>query len=109
MEQDDVGQLGTADLPLTLEDGELRIGSDLIILSPNEALLLDALLASPGRVLDRQTLIDAVWDEDPPARQRALDGLVLTLRRRLRATALQIHTVRGRGHHLTWHRALLSR
>ena len=69
-----------------------------VILSVLEERLLLALLRIPGRVVDRRTLIADVWEGSPPGNPRALDGLVRSVRQRIRPLPLDIRTVRGRGH-----------
>jgi len=78
-------------------DGVLRVGRHLVVLPPQEARLLGALLASPGRLVPREALVAAVWPDGPATVRTALDNRVKNLRRRLGAVPLRIHTLRGRG------------
>jgi DNA-binding SARP family transcriptional activator len=58
--------------------------------------LLAVLLANPGQAVALDYLIDAVWDEDPPATaRRQIQNDVSALRRRLGAAAI---VVDGRGY-----------
>jgi DNA-binding SARP family transcriptional activator len=53
-------------------------------LEPRQARLLATLLLSANHVVTRQRLVDAIWDEAPPATAaRQLKNLVSQLRRRL--------------------------
>lgn len=79
------------------EDGVLRVGDRLAILSPLEARLVGALLASCGDVVARDRVTAAVWPDGPPSDARALDNRVKVVRERLAGLPLRIHTVRGRG------------
>ncbi len=83
--------------PVLVEDGILRSGELVEVISPQEERLMAALLATPGHLVSREALIEAIWPEEPPADPRALDNRVKTLRRRLQPFPLRIHTVRGRG------------
>ncbi len=71
-------------------------------LTRNEALLLEALLAADGRVVSRQRLLDALWDESEFIDDNTLTVNVTRLRRRLAALGLEstVHTVRGEGYRL---------
>ncbi len=71
-------------------------------LTRNEALLLEALLAADGRVISRQRLLGALWDESDFVDDNTLTVNVTRLRRRLGQLGLQgaIHTVRGEGYRL---------
>jgi DNA-binding SARP family transcriptional activator/tetratricopeptide (TPR) repeat protein len=51
---------------------------------PRSARVLAVLLLSPDQVVSREYLVDAVWDDDPPATaKRQLQNCVTTLRRQL--------------------------
>ena len=57
-------------------DGETRFLS-----SPGEKAVLALLLLAAGRVLTRETLVDALWSDDPPANPaNALQGRISRLR-----------------------------
>lgn len=86
-----------ATLVLVDDDDVLRVGDRLLILSPQEARLLRALVADLGQLVLRADLEAAIWPEGLPDDPRALDNRVKTLRERLVGLPLQLHTVRGRG------------
>jgi two-component system catabolic regulation response regulator CreB len=72
-------------------------------LTRNEYRLLVALLASPGRVFNRDLLMAAAWDDPGAALDRTVDAHIKTLRAKLRATAPDadpIVTHRGLGYSL---------
>ena len=72
-------------------------------LTRNEYRLLGALLASPGRVFNRDQLMAAAWDDPGAALDRTVDAHVKTLRAKLRAAAPDadpIVTHRGLGYSL---------
>jgi DNA-binding response OmpR family regulator len=78
-------------------DGVVRVGAQLTIVGPQEAMLLRRLAAPAGRLVARHELVEAVWGEDVPSDPRALDNRVKALRRHLVGLPVRIHTVRGRG------------
>ncbi len=72
-------------------------------LTRNEYRLLAALLAAPGRVFNRDQLMNAAWDDPGAALDRTVDAHVKTLRSKLRAVAADadpIVTHRGLGYSL---------
>ena len=72
-------------------------------LTRNEYRLLAALLASPGRVFNRDQLMTAAWDDPGSATDRTVDAHVKQLRAKLREAAPEadpIVTHRGLGYSL---------
>jgi DNA-binding SARP family transcriptional activator len=72
-------------------------------LEPRQARVLAVLLLAANRVVARQQLIDAVWDETPPATaRRQLQNCVSSLRRRLAAAgaAAQVIVADGPGYRI---------
>ena len=72
-------------------------------LTRNEYRLLCALLASPGRVFNRDQLMSAAWDDPGAALDRTVDAHIKTLRAKLREAAPEsdpIMTHRGLGYSL---------
>lgn len=72
-----------------------------IVLTTSEFNLLAALLTRRGRVLDRDQLMNAIKGRDWEAYDRAVDGLVSRLRRKIPPLAQQapyIRTVHGIGY-----------
>ena len=79
------------------DDGILRVGDEVIVLSDSEARLMRALIADLGSLVRREDLAELVWPDGPPSDPRALDNRVKSLRKRLHGVPLRIHTVRARG------------
>lgn len=82
---------------------EMRLNGRLLALTKAEYLLLKTLLAQPKRVFSRAQLIAAIWDENHPSDERAIDTHIKTLRAKLReadAEKSYIHTHRGLGYSL---------
>lgn len=74
-----------------------------LILTASEFALLHFLVQFPGQVFSRQQIINALKGEDYPVTERAIDVLVLALRRKLdEACGLPdlIETMRGVGYRL---------
>ena len=72
-------------------------------LTRNEYRLLGALLASPGRVFNRDQLMAAAWDDPGAAMDRTVDAHIKTLRAKLRDAVPEadpIVTHRGLGYSL---------
>lgn len=72
-------------------------------LTRNEYRLLAALLASPGRVFNRDQLMTAAWEDPGAALDRTVDAHIKTLRAKLREAAPEsdpIVTHRGLGYSL---------
>ena len=71
-------------------------------LGPTEYRLLQHLLEHPGRVFNRDQLIDAVWGHDAYVDERTVDAYIRRLRRELNANGEPdvIRTVRAAGYAL---------
>jgi len=87
------------------DDAKCRISfhGQALDLTRNEYRLLGALLASPGRVFNRDQLMAAAWDDPGASLDRTVDAHIKTLRAKLRAVAPEedpIVTHRGLGYSL---------
>lgn len=72
-----------------------------VLLAPSELRLLLTLSASPGQVLSRQQLLEAVWEHSYHGDIRLVDACVKRLRAKLGAAGREsgcIETVRGFGY-----------
>lgn len=103
----------TATVPLTVvfgkphlqidpEQHSVTIGNEPVSLSASQFQLLAFLAASPGRVLSREEIVEAVWpsEEASGVTSQALDALVRRLRERLAEVDpdhTYVVTVRGHG------------
>jgi DNA-binding response OmpR family regulator len=80
---------------------EVVVDGVTVNLRPKEFDLLRMLLSNAGRVVDRSTLLDAVWGEDEFIDTRTLDVHVRRLRQKLEMDAslpTRVLTVRGIGY-----------
>jgi pSer/pThr/pTyr-binding forkhead associated (FHA) protein len=91
---------------IVLEDrtGEVRVGAQLISLTPKEYVLLRMLLAQPGAVCGREDIARVVWPEyGGQIADYNIDNLVARLRQKIereaRSTA-RIISVKKRGYRL---------
>jgi two-component system phosphate regulon response regulator PhoB len=69
-----------------------------IVLTAMQFKLLAALVKSPGRVLNREQLLDKVWGYHFEGYARAVDTQISRLRQKLLSCADWIETVRGVGY-----------
>jgi DNA-binding winged helix-turn-helix (wHTH) protein len=83
-------------------DGVLHAQERWVAVPPLEARVLATLLEQPGAVCHRPDLTRAVWPEGVPADERALDGVVKRLRRRVVPLGVRIHTIARQGFLLEW-------
>jgi two-component system response regulator MprA len=96
-------ELRFADIELNVARHEVVRSGRFVPLSALEYELLKVFLSHPHVVLSRQQLAHAVWHvTDVESRSNFVDAAVMSLRRRLEATAQPrlIHTVRGYGYAL---------
>jgi two-component system response regulator MprA len=87
------------DLQLNLASHEVSRGGVAVHLSHTEFQLLRCLMSEPGRVQNRQSLLDAVWGTNFVGDANVLDVYVRYLRRKLEPPGQPtlIQTVRGVG------------
>ena len=80
---------------------EVRLSDARVDLSPKEFDLLRFLMAHPGQVFSRQSLLDRVWGADAYVEERTVDVHIRWLREKIEDTASQprrLLTVRGVGY-----------
>ncbi len=87
------------------DEGRCQISyrGKILELTRNEYRLLSTLLASPGRVFNRDQLMTAAWDDPGAALDRTVDAHIKTIRAKLRTAvppADPIVTHRGLGYSL---------
>ncbi len=89
------------DLQVLPSQFRARRGEQAIELSPRDVKILQLLVASPGQVLDRQTLFRQAWGEHYFPHSRTLDQHISQLRKRIEIdprTPKIIQTVHGVGY-----------
>jgi two-component system phosphate regulon response regulator PhoB len=77
---------------------DARLAGRRLELTPTEFRLLYALVRRPGWVFTRYQIVDAVRGGDSLVGERAVDGQVLSLRRKLGPYRGHVETVRGVGY-----------
>jgi DNA-binding response OmpR family regulator len=91
------------DLDIDPSRRRVRVKGQDLRLTEQEFQLLYFLAGCPGRVFDRQALLDAVWGIDTFVTARSVDALVKRVRHQLRTAAQSescVETVRGVGYRL---------
>ena len=89
---------------MDLETREARLGDVELALSRKEFDLLALLAANPGRVFDRQALLDRVWGEDAYVDDRTVDVHIRRLREKIEndpSRPRHLETVWGSGYRFT--------
>ncbi|GAA4880850.1 two-component system response regulator CseB [Kitasatospora terrestris] len=86
------------DLEVDTDAMEVKVAGRPVPLTPTELRLLLEFTAAPGVLLERQTLLERVWDYSWGADSRVVDVHVQRLRAKIGAT--RIETVRGFGYKL---------
>lgn len=92
---DDVLSIGA--VTLSRSSREVRVDGRDVELTPREFDLLAHLLANPGVVISRDTLLETVWGFVYPGETRTVEVHVAQLRKKLGVPDL-IRTVRGSGY-----------
>lgn len=89
-----------ADLRLDPVTHDLTLAGRSVALSPTEFRIMGRLMADPGAVIARRTLLRAGWPEGAIVTPNTLDQYLAKLRRKLRAldSGRHIATVRGVGY-----------
>jgi two-component system, OmpR family, response regulator RegX3 len=99
-----VGQLRlltVGPVELNLDGMAVRVAGRSVHMAPKEFELLATLMENAGRLLTRRELLDAVWGEGYPDRNKTLDVHIRRLRRHLEVDPdayARMRTVRGLGY-----------
>jgi DNA-binding response OmpR family regulator len=96
--------LQIADLKLDPATREVTRNNSVVNLTPREYALLELLLRNTGRVVTRQTILEAVWGFNTDVSENTLEAFVRLLRMKIDAHAPKlIHTVRSVGYCIKEH------
>jgi DNA-binding response OmpR family regulator len=92
--------LQVGDLTLNTETHEVHRAGRVIVLTRTEYVLLERLMQRAGRVVARDSLIEAVWGVDREVGHNTVDVFIFQLRGKLEAggAGRLIQTVRGFGY-----------
>lgn len=88
------------DISLDDDAHVVRLGDDVIELSPTEYRLLSLLMDNVGRVLTKEQLLEQVWGFDRGTESSTVETYVSYLRKKF-GDGISIRTVRGVGYQLT--------
>lgn len=91
------------ELQLLPDEHQVTLAGQALDLTATEWALLETLMAQPGRVWGRETLLQQVWEADYLGDSRVVDMCVQRLRSKLAAVdpdTTYIETVRGFGYRL---------
>lgn len=88
------------ELEIDVTRHEVRLGKEIVSLRAQEFELLLVFARQPGRVFDRETLLQQAWGYDFYGQTRTVDVHVAQLRRKLSPSHVQIETVTGVGYRL---------
>ncbi len=93
-------KLVAGDIELDRESRRVRRNGTELHLGPTEFRLLEFLMRTPGRVFNREQLLDNVWGRDVYIDERTVDVHVGRLRKAIKAQSGSdpIRTVRGAGY-----------
>lgn len=99
---DDNNLFSYADISYESRLRELTGPAGSVQLSGREGRLLEVLLQSPDKVLQRLVLLSRVWGSDAPVEESNLDTYVHFVRKRLREvkSRVAVETIRGIGYRL---------
>jgi DNA-binding response OmpR family regulator len=89
-------RIGT--LEWSWESHQGRVGEVELGLSRGEAMVLEALLRNPGRIVAKEVIAQRISSADEPTSDNVVEVQVHRLRRKLADAGLEIRTVRGLGY-----------
>ena len=78
----------------------VQVSGREVALTLKEYELLRVLMQRPGRLIEREALIDAVWSRDYMGASHTLDAHIQTLRSKLGSSGSRIQTVYGCGYRI---------
>jgi DNA-binding response OmpR family regulator len=78
----------------------VSVDGDEVVLRAKEFDLLELLMREAGKAISRERIMEEVWDEHWFGSTKTLDMHILTLRRKLDGTTLNITTLRNIGYRL---------
>jgi len=92
--------LTVGDLVLDPATHDVKRGGEEIHLSPTEFRLLEFLMRRAGRVVSRNTIVQAIWNFDDDVEENTLDAFISLLRSKIDRDQNEklIQTVRGLGY-----------
>jgi len=98
------GVLSVGSLALDTEKYQVSTGGGKIDLTLTEFRILHLLMKTPGAVVNREAMIQEIFDKDPAEMGRTLDVHVRNIRKKMEAHSVdrcEIETIRGTGFRIT--------
>ncbi len=95
---EETGAMRAGGLTVDLGSHRVEVDGEAVDLTATEFRLLAHLMRKPGRVLERDRLLDAVWGQEVYVTPRTVDTHVQRLRQKLGSAGSLIETVRGVGY-----------
>jgi two-component system response regulator MprA len=97
-----IDALSFADLALDVGLWEATRGGRRLVLTSKEFRILEAMMRTPGRVLTREDILSAAWQDEDAVESNVVDVHVASLRQKLEQNGEPrlIQTVRGVGYAL---------
>lgn len=89
------------DLAVNISTHEVRLGTELVRLTPKEFKLLELMVKEPGRAFSRSELVERVFGFDYEGLERTVDVHMMNLRKKIEPTTESpsfIQTVYGMGY-----------
>jgi len=88
------------ELQLDVARHEVRYRDRIVVLTSKEFRILKVLMASEGKVLSRESILDRAWGERTHVLDRTVDVHIAKLRRKIPLLAKAIETVKDSGYKL---------
>lgn len=92
--------LSLGSITLNRAEHVVMVAGSKIALTLKEFDLLELMMANPGIVFTRETLLDRIWQQNAGTETRTVDAHVKTLRQKLGSEGMRIETVRGVGYRI---------
>ncbi len=88
------------EVSLDAQKHEAKVMGKLLDLTPSEFKVLQLMLAKPQMVYTRNQILEHLWGDEKETAPRAVDVVIVGLRKKLNGASLKIETVRGIGYRL---------
>ncbi|MFP4844827.1 response regulator transcription factor [Winogradskyella sp. PE311] len=76
---------------------ELNVDADIIQLTERESLLLSMLMQQPNQLVERNTILKTLWENQDEFSRNSMDVYISRLRKYLSASKVSIRNIHGKG------------
>lgn len=90
--------LSYSDLKIDLDEGKVTIGSEEIVFSKKEFVMLEYLIRNKGIILTRNQILEHAWDRNVNIFTNVVDSHIKNIRKKLGDYGILIETVYGLGY-----------